>query len=484
MQAATAVSVKPKVSQYGQHIPRPSGKNVNAGSGPSHFGANLIIKTAQANAHEAQKLAQYFSRKANGNLQQILEQIHLFLYTQFNKIEEGKNHNLQTLSRAWHNYRHEGINCEDATLITLQILNALGIKAFARRIEQQSAPGVASHIYTIVPKNQNQPATTKNGTFQGQYFTVDGLLPHFNQEAPHLMAIDSKNEPRVNYRVMNAPNSQCANAKVKPHPQNPNMLIVVMRPSGQQVAVPNNSQNRARLKSLNCTCAKRGMNDPTMLLLSALLTDQTSGSGNGQGEGEGEQGNGGSSSGGGGNFNPIQWAMQALMSSGFGFHNEEARVKQRVEEMIKKNVLSLYSTQGGVRKGAGYISQFTPDQLREFLTRLDEFIALQKQQKEAITECENGSAWKQGTGTCGMWRIHRREISAAEVLKTMTRERLNQLNGNPTPGSNNNWDNLPSTNAGFGEGLKKIAPYAILTAAGYAAYQAWGQSKPKKPVKK
>ena len=124
-------------------------------------------------------------------LQQTLQNIHGFVYNNFQYQSEGLKHDLQTLSRAWHEYRNKGINCEDATLITLQLLSALGIKAYARRIHQHQNPGVASHVYVIVPKNQ------QSGKILGRdsYWVVDGTLPVFNQEASFVKALDTYSAP-------------------------------------------------------------------------------------------------------------------------------------------------------------------------------------------------------------------------------------------------------------------------------------------------
>lgn len=329
------------------------------GSGNSQFAVDQIIKMARENYKEASQLAQKLKRDT---LKNTLAAIHSFVWNNFNNINEGREHTLQTLSAAYYGFREKGINCEDATIITLQILSNLGIKAYVRKIWQPASPENPTHVYVVVPLNQENPSAKSRQL----YYVIDGTLPTPNQEAAFVKFKDVMAEPKIKYYGMNG---AC------------------------------------------CSGRKHGMNEPITVTIMA-----------------------------------IAGAMTALKEAGVGFHNEETQIKNRVAQMIADNVLWLKSTQGEVRKGAGYINQFSKDQLQEFITRVNQFIALQKQNMSSFPDCENGSPFKQGSNDCGMWRVHRREISAAEVLKVLASQRLQKL-GAPTTDQQSS--NNP-TKAGFG----------------------------------
>jgi len=120
---------------------------------------------------------------------QTLANIHQWVYNNFQYKAEGLTHDLQTLSRAFHEFREKGINCEDSTIIIVQLLSSLGIPSKVRRIHQASSPEVASHVYVIVPK---KGGNTKASNDRRTYFTLDGTVPNFDWEAPFVKALDTK----------------------------------------------------------------------------------------------------------------------------------------------------------------------------------------------------------------------------------------------------------------------------------------------------
>jgi hypothetical protein len=197
-------------ANFNHLIPRPTGQKWSLGSGTSAFAIQQIIKLASNNVAEAKQLAKHLQKET---FTATLAAIHQFIWTNFNNINEGHTHTLQTLSAAYYGYRHKGINCEDATIIALQILGALGIKAYVRKIWQPSTPSNPTHVYVVVPLDQQSPSTATRQS----YFVIDGTLPTPNVEANYIKKKDVMAEPKIKYYGMNSPaNCGCNNGLNEP----------------------------------------------------------------------------------------------------------------------------------------------------------------------------------------------------------------------------------------------------------------------------
>ena len=337
-------------NKYAHLIPLPKGKTVYAGKGASNFGVNLIVKTAQGNYKEAQKLSAFLK---GANLSNTLANIHHFVYHNFQYQGEGLEHNLQTLSRAYYDFRNEGINCEDASIIIVQLLSNLGIRSYVRRIHQAQNPEAATHVYVIVPKDQTTAAI--NG--RNSYFVVDGTLPTFDLEAPFVKSIDTMAEPQVKYSVMNGAN--CTQA-TKPQievlgrdPKNKDVLIILVKPTGQQFKVEASQKNLSQLKAMNCP----GMG-------AAGLNEGAPASPSG-GEGGGTDWAAVADAG------KKIWDLVKDIDFGLGW-DEQAATKRLVDSMKSQNALQLYPSKkysGPWRDnlGMGTINSMSADELRYFI---------------------------------------------------------------------------------------------------------------------
>lgn len=324
-------------NKYAHLIPLPKRKTVYAGKGASNFGVNLIVKTAKDNYKEAQKLSAFLK---GANLSNTLANIHHFVYQNFQYQGEGLEHNLQTLSRAYYDFRNEGINCEDASIIIVQLLSNLGIRSYVRRIHQAQNPEAATHVYVIVPKDQ----TTAEINGRNSYFVVDGTLPTFDLEAPFVKSIDTMAEPQVKYSVMNGANcTQAAKPQIEVlgrDPKNKDVIIILIKPEGKRLKIEGTDKNISMLKSMNCPgIATAGLNegDVDWAALGQAAADIAKN---------------------------INWA-----SLGSG---EEKRTQELLEKIKKDNNLHLYPRpeHGGpwrANLGAGRMASMTPDELRYFI---------------------------------------------------------------------------------------------------------------------
>lgn len=121
--------------------------------------------------HHTKKLAVAFAQKG---LQETCNEIHSFLYHHFQYKIDGKKQNLRSPACSW-STRKNGIDCKSYSIIASTILLNLGVKHHFRRIKQSPSEGY-SHVYVIVPINQNQPDNLKDG-----YYTIDGTLKYTSE---------------------------------------------------------------------------------------------------------------------------------------------------------------------------------------------------------------------------------------------------------------------------------------------------------------
>jgi hypothetical protein len=312
------------------------------GTGQSSFAVHLIVNTAKENFQEAKKLAEYLK---GHDLAQTLSNIQQFVFNNFQYQGEGLEHSLQTLSRAYHEFRDSGINCEDSTLIILQLLSNLGIRSYVRRIHQAQSPSAATHVYVIVPKDQK----TAKITGRDSYYVLDGTLPSFDLEAHFVKKIDTMSEPQVKYSVMNGVNCAApAQPQVQilgPDPDKENFIIILMKPTNQKFSVAATSKNLEKLKSMNY----HGINSA------------------GLNEGEGE----------GGGVDADFWmklgkAAADLASKINWGSGEKERAKNLLQKIKDDNSLWLYPRpeHGGpwrANLGAGKLGAMTQDELRYFI---------------------------------------------------------------------------------------------------------------------
>lgn len=172
-------------------------------TGNTYKTVELIAKTAQKFAPEANKLAQKLAKEANypnKGLEPLLNKVFWFFYNHFQYRDDPgsdprdlkKNQQwakkyvggqyreqIKTLSAGWH-LRTVGVDCDDFSTMIGQVLTSLKIPFQIKKIGQ-SANGF-NHVYIVVPKQPNA-----NMQVRSNYWVVDPVLSAFDKETPNIM---------------------------------------------------------------------------------------------------------------------------------------------------------------------------------------------------------------------------------------------------------------------------------------------------------
>lgn len=152
---------------YNKVIPQINGINTKLGKGNTNFSVQMIAMWIAKYKHQSKEVAKQLQ---SNNLEETLFNVHSFLYNGFQYKPDGKKQLIKALSYAWEN-RFDGMDCKSYTTVGGQILASLGLKFYIRQIKQADFyPNYFSHVYLIVPKNQN------TGDLKSGYYTVDGTL--------------------------------------------------------------------------------------------------------------------------------------------------------------------------------------------------------------------------------------------------------------------------------------------------------------------
>lgn len=163
-------------SAYNALIPKSTCEKVSFGKGDTHFSIEMIVKQALQHNKQVEKLASKLKAESGaGSLQEICYRIHQFLYWHLQYKADGEAQLLRSPACAWQQ-RKDGIDCKSYSIFASAILLQLGIKHYIRKIKQPTHnPEHYSHVYVIVPKNQD------TGNLDKGYYTIDGTLQHITE---------------------------------------------------------------------------------------------------------------------------------------------------------------------------------------------------------------------------------------------------------------------------------------------------------------
>lgn len=129
--------------------------------------------------HHTKALAQ--QKFAQLPLSKLCKALHGFLYHHLQyKIDDYKQL-LRSPACAWAT-RSQGVDCKSFSIFGSTVLLNCGVSHYLRRVVQNEGEGY-SHVYVIVPKNQ------QTFNLQSGYYTVDGTLKT-NKEQPFFKADD------------------------------------------------------------------------------------------------------------------------------------------------------------------------------------------------------------------------------------------------------------------------------------------------------
>lgn len=163
-------------SAYNALIPKSTCEKVSFGKGDTHFSIEMIVKQALQHNKQVEKLAPKLKAESGaGTLQEICYRVHQFLYWHLKYKADGEAQLLRSPACAWQQ-RKDGIDCKSYSIFASAILLQLGIKHYIRKIKQPTHnPEHYSHVYVIVPKNQD------TGNLDKGYYTIDGTLQHITE---------------------------------------------------------------------------------------------------------------------------------------------------------------------------------------------------------------------------------------------------------------------------------------------------------------
>lgn len=149
-------------------------KSIPLGEGDTSYGVDTIKDwiLQDVNTIDTKIARKLFLGKT---VEETVSKIHSFLYNNFQYKADEYMQNLRSVNCSWAQ-RESGIDCKSYTIIASVLLLKCGINHRLRRIKQYGfSPEEYTHIYAIVPKNQN------DNTLESGYYVVDGTIPTMHE---------------------------------------------------------------------------------------------------------------------------------------------------------------------------------------------------------------------------------------------------------------------------------------------------------------
>lgn len=137
------------------------------------------------------------------NLVNFIDNIQYFLYNHIQYAIDGQNQNLKSPACAWET-RKTGTDCKSYSIFASTILLNAGVKHYLRRIEQRHVPNAFTHVYVVIPLNQNQPKLRKNSRDNEDYIIIDGTIKN-NDELDFVKKDDIFMEPSLQINGLASP---------------------------------------------------------------------------------------------------------------------------------------------------------------------------------------------------------------------------------------------------------------------------------------
>lgn len=188
--------------EYDDLFPSSTCKTVKLATGNTAVAIKEMAKWAKKYAHQTKQLAPIFAKTT---LQETLNAIQWFLYWHIQYNIDGLKQNLKSPACAWET-RMQGTDCKSYTIFASTILLNLGIKHYLRRIKQDVSSDSFTHVYVIIPTNQNAKVLPQNATFNNDYYILDGTI-EINNELPFSKKDDIYMEPKLGIYGLAAPNA-------------------------------------------------------------------------------------------------------------------------------------------------------------------------------------------------------------------------------------------------------------------------------------
>jgi len=174
-------------SKWQKYFPKTNCNKKVLGKGYTDFGAEQMKEWATKYSWQVRELAKRLKAE---NLLKTLENVHQFIYKNFQYKPDYEIQHIQSPACAW-KMREQGINCKGYSTIASSILQELGIEHYIRRVSYDGQN--YTHVFIVVPTKQGE-------------IIIDGTLPQFNYTTNYLTKKDLKVMPQeLKYIGLNAP---------------------------------------------------------------------------------------------------------------------------------------------------------------------------------------------------------------------------------------------------------------------------------------
>lgn len=154
-----------KGSQYQSLFPSSACERVVLGKGDTDYSIEKMVEWILENQHQTLKVSKLLEKSS---LQDTCLSIHDFLYWHFQYKADLSDQLLRSPACAW-KQRVDGIDCKSYSIIASSILLNLGINHYIRKVAY-TAPDEFTHVYVIVPKNQ------QTNNLDDGYYMIDGTI--------------------------------------------------------------------------------------------------------------------------------------------------------------------------------------------------------------------------------------------------------------------------------------------------------------------
>lgn len=181
--------------EYDKLIPRVKCERTTLGKGDTFFTVDSMKAWIEKFTFQTEKLALKLKGRT---LEETVNNIYSFLYNHIQYEADGSLQQLRSSACTWMQ-RHQGVDCKSFSVFASSILSNLGIKHAIRQIRQPGFfPDQFTHVYVVVPKNQNLKDFSNSTTF------VLDATKHQNIEGSFLEKVDVP-MTKLNHIGLNAP---------------------------------------------------------------------------------------------------------------------------------------------------------------------------------------------------------------------------------------------------------------------------------------
>ncbi|NPA44693.1 MAG: hypothetical protein GXO49_04095 [Chlorobi bacterium] len=170
--------------KYDRFFPNVECEIKELGKGDTDFGVKKMKEWATKYSWQAEKIAKHLR---TGSLLKTLENVHRFIYNNFQYSPDYEDQHIQSIACAW-KMRENGINCKGYTTIASSILQQLGIKHYIRKVSYDGTN--YTHVFIVVPVDNKE-------------IIIDGTLPQFNYTTPYIKNKDLEIMPKLKYYGLN-----------------------------------------------------------------------------------------------------------------------------------------------------------------------------------------------------------------------------------------------------------------------------------------